>query len=258
MSDHPSGTYYRIAQPIAPILAEPDNAAMRTSEALYGESLEILSRHGQWCQVRLLKDHYEGFVAADQLQAEATVNSLPSSHRVASRSTLLFSQADLKSQLLHRLPFGAELTLTDVAGTPFSQTACGYHVWTSHCLPLSECHPLTPLQLAQQVFLGTPYLWGGRSPEGIDCSGLVQALAHSQGLSIPRDSGDQERFLQTDVSADDYQPQDLVYWPGHTGILVSPSDILHATAHSLSCVIEPLQAVVDRAGPVRSVKRLFA
>ncbi len=191
------------------------------------------------------------------LQAPDPATSLASTHRVIQRSTLIFQHADIKSPLMHRIPFGAELTLTDTVSDSFSQTACGHYVWTAHCLPLSEHYPSGPLEQARSLFLGTVYRWGGCTPEGIDCSGLVQVLARSQGFSLPRDSGDQEVYLQNNVSAGDYRAEDLVFWPGHTGILTSPEEILHATAHTLSCVIEPLSNVISRAGPISSVKRLF-
>jgi len=247
---------FRVNCPVSAVLAEPVHGAMRTSEALYGESVQVLSDEAGWCHVCLLKDGYEGYMRRDELDS-SEIAALENTHRVCQRSTLLFAEADMKSQVRHRIPFGAEVSLVEHSGTPFSRTRCGHFIWSAHCLPLSDDHPATPLALASSVFLGSPYLWGGRSPEGIDCSGLVQALALSRGFAIPRDSGDQEAFLSTDVSPDDYRPQDLAYWPGHTGILVSPTELLHATAHSLSCVIEPLQDVIDRAGPMSSVKRLF-
>lgn len=248
---------YRVSVTITSVLAHPAPDAMCTSEAVYGEIVEVLSHHGDWVAVRQQRDGYEGYVLASHLQVIDPATSLSSTHRVVRRSTLLFQQADIKSPLMHRIPFGAELALTDSETGSFSKTACGYYVWTAHCLPLSEHYPDDPLELAKSLFLGTVYRWGGCTPEGIDCSGLVQALARSQGFSLPRDSGDQEAYLQTSVSPGDYRAGDLVFWPGHTGILISPAEILHATAHSLSCVVEPLENVIERAGEVSSVKRLF-
>lgn len=256
MTCYRPGQHCRINQAITSVQAKPDASAMCTSEALYGETLEVLSVEGAWCRIRLLKDDYEGFLPSAHLDGIDTAHTA-TTHRVWHRSTLLFSQPDFKSQVRHRIPFGSELSMSEENGTPFSRTACGHYAWIAHYLPLTARYPGPPLELAHSVFLGTPYRWGGRSPEGIDCSGLVQALAHSQGISIPRDSGDQEAYLSVDVDATDYQAQDIAYWPGHTGILVSPTEILHATAHSLSTVVEPLQAVIDRAGPLSSVKRLF-
>jgi len=94
---------------------------------------------------------------------------------------------------MHRIPFAAELTLTAISGSSFSKTHCGFFVWTDHCLSLGTPHPMQVIELAKSHFLGTPYVWGGRSPEGADCSGLIQLLARSQGIHIPRDSGDQEK-----------------------------------------------------------------
>ncbi len=257
MQQSTADSLYRVSVAITSVLSHPAAEAMCTSESLYGETVEVLSRHGDWVMVRQQRDGYEGYLRACELQAIDPATSLTSTHRVMLRSTLLFQHADIKSPLMHRIPFGAELTLTDTVTSSFSKTACGHYVWTTHCLPLSEHYPSGPLELARSLFLGTVYRWGGCTPEGIDCSGLVQVLARSQGFSLPRDSGDQEAYLQANVSEGDCRARDLVFWPGHTGILTSPDEILHATAHSLSCVIEPLENVVERAGPVSSVKRLF-
>ncbi len=250
---------YRVSVPVTAILAEPRPDAECISEALYGEHVTKLDRHGAMLRICQVHDGYEGFVNIADLQVLANVSSLlrQSTHWVHHRSTLLFDQPALKSLVKHRIPFGAALTLTETVNSSFSRTACNHYIWSSHCLPTHERHPADPLHIARSHFLGCPYRWGGRTPEGADCSGLIQQLARSQGLSIPRDSFDQERSLRATVENDAQQALDLVYWPGHTGILVSPVDVLHATAHSLCCVIEPLEQVIKRAGPVSSVKRLF-
>jgi hypothetical protein len=248
---------FRVCASITPVLSQPSEDAICTSEALYGERLEAISEHDAWIRVRQLHDDYTGYVDRQHLQSIDSDVFTPSTHWVMHRSTLLFSRPEIKSQVMYRVPFGSELALVDSVNKSFSRTDCGHFVWTDHCLPLSATHPAGPLELSRMHFLGAPYLWGGRSPEGVDCSGLVQALARSQGLSLPRDSGDQEAHLQISVAAGEYRSLDLTYWPGHCGILVTPTMILHATAYTLSCGIEPLRDVIARAGPLSSVKRLF-
>jgi hypothetical protein len=251
---------YRVRVPIAQICATASTSATCTSEALYGEQVTLLEKFNNWALIRQSHDGYEGFIQLENLEpAQVNNQARPNpTHWVSQRSTLLFSLSDLKGPIAHRIPFASELALAPLTGSPFSQTACGYFVWTEHCLPLGQVHTLNPQQLAESFFLGAPYRWGGRSPEGADCSGLIQLLARSQGLSIPRDSGDQELFIEKQVAADNYQALDIAYWPGHTGLLIDNGKLLHATAHTLSCIIETLDQVVLRAGPVSSIKRLFS
>lgn len=245
-----------IRVPIAALMAEPCGTAECVSEALYGEQLEIIERQKEWIFVRLRRDDYKGFIQTTQTSCLHPVTT-ERHYRIIQRSTLLFSEPNIKSTVSHRVPFGCELQLKESIDDSFSKTACGYYVWTDHCLPVDQPYPSNVLTLASSHFLGAPYRWGGRSPEGIDCSGLIQALAHSQGISIPRDSGDQESYIKTHVPLNSIATLDLVYWPGHTGILISPNQLLHATAFTLDCRIEALDDVVKRAGAISSVRRLF-
>lgn len=250
---------FRVRVPIAQVSDSPTADASCTSEALYGEHVTLLEIQSKWGLVRQHHDGYQGFMKLDDLETITPDNTLSSkpTHWVSQRSTLLFLQPDLKSRIAHRIPFASELSLTSTANSAFSETACGHFVWTAHCLTLEKMHTFNPAGLAQSIFLGAPYRWGGRSPEGADCSGVIQLLARSQGLSIPRDSGDQESFIQEQVPAGDRKALDIAYWPGHTGLLLDKESLLHATAFTLSCIIEPLEDVIQRAGPMSSVRRLF-
>ncbi|MFK7852547.1 MAG: NlpC/P60 family protein [Granulosicoccus sp.] len=250
---------YIVIAPIATVLEEPHCAAQCVTEALYGEQLDVIEHHEDWLSVILKRDSYRGFIKSTQIAPRPTgqEHSTASSHWVSVRSTLLFSEASEKSQVILRIPFGSELPLQSSTNNSFSKTACGHYVWTDHCLGIKQHYPADPITLATSHFLGAPYRWGGRSPQGTDCSGLVQALARSQGIDIPRDSADQERYIAQQVPMESRRSFDLVYWPGHTGILLSAEKLLHATAFSMDCRIELLDAVLERAGPPSSVRRLF-
>jgi cell wall-associated NlpC family hydrolase len=235
----------------------PDSASERTSECLFGELLTQIRRHDDnWLFVRCVSDGYEGYVSEHELCVDK--DPVAATHWVHTRSTVLFAEASIKSAVMHCLPFQSRLRLTDVQTGPFTQTSSGHYVWTAHTLPVNEIHPKDPIAIARSHFLAAPYIWGGRSTQGLDCSGLVQALASARGISIPRDSGDQEVHIEQQIDPTKAECLDLVFWPGHVGILVSPNALLNATAHHLSCLIEPLDAVVERAGKISSVRRLFS
>lgn len=249
------GSELQVKVPLAQVSAAPTTSAQCTNEALYGEQLTLLELHRDWGLVRQNRDGYQGFMRLGEL--ESYLVATRTTHWVTERSTLLFYQADFKSSIAHRIPFASEVSLTPIKNSPFSRTACGYFIWNDHCQDLEQRHALDPISLATSIFRGAPYRWGGRSPQGTDCSGLIQQLARSQGISIPRDSGDQELFISQEVAPSEYQSNDIVYWPGHTGILLDKTLLLHATAFRLSCIVESLDTVVQRAGPVSSVRRLF-
>lgn len=247
---------YKVSAPTVTLYEAASCNARASSECLFGERLEALDKIEDWLKVKCLQDGYEGYVRDIALQSSPDQKT--ATHWVQTRSTLLFSDASIKSPVVYRLPFQSRLSIDDNECGAFSRTVSGHYVWRNHILEVDKQSPLDPLQLAHSHFLGAPYLWGGRSTAGLDCSGLVQALASAKGLSIPRDSHEQEVSITQQIDPALAQPMDLVFWPGHVGLLQTPTNLLHATAHCLSCVVEPLSDVVKRAGKISSVRRLFS
>lgn len=241
----------QISVPLANLLRRPDGP--RDRQLLMGDTVEVLNSENGWSEVRSEKDSYHGFVKSDALSTSHAVT-----HHVCVPSTHVYPKPDMKSAETMSLSFGCKLEVTGEEGA-FLRTPLGY-------IPMPHLNPLTefaddPVAVAE-LFLGTPYLWGGNSRSGIDCSGLVQASLLACGMECPGDSGEQEHALGSALAAGT-PPQrgDLLFWKGHVAWVVDPDRILHANAHHMAVQFEPLKQAIERIqqqgdGPVTSHRRL--
>ena len=226
--------------------AEPDWQSESSSEVLFGESILVLEQNAEWAHVRSVFDGYEGFIDVSAFVLTDSVTT----HRVFTKATPVFEYPDIKRRVTQRLLFGSELSVkeTDVEGK-FLQLSGGGFVWEAHCRKKNTRLRSSMTEIAQSNYWHAPYLWGGRSTDGCDCSGLVQMLAMAIGVNLPRDSIDQEKSLTGNIDFNSRTAEDLVFWPGHVGVLQSSETLLHATAHSMRCCMQPLQDDIQRAGP---------
>jgi cell wall-associated NlpC family hydrolase len=241
----------RVAVPVADLLRAPGGA--RERQLLWGEEAEVLEPSGSWLRVRALKDGYEGWLPGSVLARPEQAT-----HRVCAPATHLYEAPDFKSRDLHALSFGALLQVTRPSGR-FARTPHGF-VPLAHLAPIGHAQD-DPVKVAE-LFLGTPYLWGGNSRAGIDCSGLVQAALLACGTPCPGDSGPQEAELGTALP-EGTRPErgDLLFWKGHVALVRDPGTLIHANAHHMAVALEPLQEAVARIaaqgdGPVTAHKRL--
>lgn len=243
------GERRRITAPVAAVRREPRLDAAVDSEALLGEVARVFETTAEgWCWVQLEADGYVGFVAAEAIGA---LDPEPT-HRVTALRTFVYPAADMKLPPLAVLPFGAQLVLGEPAETrktPYYWLADGSGaVVARHVAPMGA--PVEPDFVAAAArFLETPYLWGGRSALGIDCSGLVQTALAAAGISAPRDSDQQAAALGTPVEGGveaGLQRGDLVFWKGHVGIMTDPATLLHASGHHMAVVMEPLAGALAR------------
>jgi len=243
----------RICKPLCAVKEFASNEAKTSSELLFGEPIQVLEQDNNWSKIRSITDGYQGFIENHAYHS----TELPVTHWVSTRATFVFEMPDIKSSVVSRVLFGSQVSLKpcDTDELFMAVNDLGF-IWSGHCRKINDALSDSLIDIAQEHYLNAPYLWGGRSTDGCDCSGLVQLLAAAKGFKIPRDSGDQERALSNDIDFDNRAGDNLVYWPGHVGILQTPDLLLHSTAHSLRCCVEPLQDVIRRAGEPSSVKRL--
>lgn len=255
-----------VVSAIAPMHATPDERSERVSECLLGEPLAKLSDRGKFTEVRAEIDGYIGYVEQKHLQVvspeKCSLSNGPTkSHQVACRSTLLFSGPDIKSAVVAHLPLLARIELDrsynhQKGEQKLARTLCGRFIVCDHLMDATTHLSASRVSLAQWLYEGAPYLWGGRTPVGCDCSGMIQAVSRLTGINLPRDSGEQENVIKESVEFEQRVSGDLVYWPGHVGILQSAETLFHANARSMDCRTEKLDAVMKRAGAPSSIRRL--
>ncbi len=244
-------TVMQIASSHAAVRAAPTGTAAQETEALAGERVHVFDRAHDWLWVQLLRDGYVGYIRAD----EATGQVEEPTHRVVVPLTLSFPEAGIKSTPVHHLPLNAEMQVIGEAGK-FVKLSNGRYVMAAHVAALDAPQP-DYVAIAEH-FLGVPYLWGGKTLMGLDCSGLAQVSLQATGIDAPRDADMQEAALGRPVK--DVQRGDLVFWKGHVGIMMDHETLLHANGHHMMVVKEPLAEAIARikaaGSDVTSVKRL--
>lgn len=218
------------------IRASPSTEAIAVSELVLGEAFALLDASGDWGWGYCVHDGYVGYI-----RCAALGDRVEPTHVVASAAALVFARPDIKSPVLARLPMGARVA--GVADGDFVATATG-HLHRRH-LAAAGAHEADPVSVAARL-IGTPYRWGGRSGDGIDCSGLVQRALGLCGIAAPRDS-DQQRALGTEIPPDAPLARgDLIFLPGHVGLMADADTLLHANATWMATVEEPLRDVIAR------------
>jgi len=224
------------ATDLVPMRAAASPDAAQTSELLPGELFTAFDRSGDWAWGQGGSDAYVGWVKAGALAPPIAGPA----QTITAVQALLFTTPSLKSPVRGVMPLGAVLPCGDVEGDFIGAGAFWVH--RRHVALLAG----DAVDLAQQ-FIGTPYHWGGRTRAGIDCSGLVQAVLTAHGIACPRDS-DQQRAAYPAIDPAVRQRGDLVFVPGHVGILVDAGHLLHANAFWMTTLVEPLDAVLKRLG----------
>ncbi len=241
---------------LAGLRKAPGPGAMLLTQGLMGESFSIYDQQGEWAWGQLETDGYVGYMHTRHLRADPAAPS----HFVHAARSHIYPQADIKSTPLACLSMMAKIHVVGQQGI-FAQLQGGGYMIASHLRPVDK--PEDDFVEVAARFLNTPYLWGGRSASGIDCSALVQVALAACGVAAPRDSDMQEAELFTSLPggmADNVPARgDLVFWPGHVGIMWSQTELLHANGHHMMTVIEPLKTAILRIepdnGPPRRLKR---
>jgi cell wall-associated NlpC family hydrolase len=229
------GNARQVAAPSLPLRREPRFDATLDTEALLGETVTVYDENEGWAWVQLVRDGYVGYMPSEGLSAKI----VPPTHRIAVLRTYVYPRPDGKTPPLTLLSLNAHVTASGTEGK-FLALASGGYVFAGHAAPVGNTE--SDFVAVAETFLGTPYLWGGRTSVGLDCSGLVQLAVEAAGRAAPRDADMQAAELGHAIP---WRPSaklrrgDLVFWEGHVGIMTNAEDFLHANAFHMAVEVEP-------------------
>lgn len=254
-----AGVKKQVIRAAVALRRRPVPTAGLETEALFGEVVTVYDEVNGWAWGQLERDGYVGYLPANALAPEVR----PATHKVAALGTFLYPAPDIKTTPMMHLSITAPLSVVErVEG--FYRLAGGGFVIGRHVTELSR-YARDFVEIAERL-IGTPYLWGGRTRVGIDCSGLVQISLEAAGLRAPRDTDMQQAQLGAAVPVtpdlEGLQRGDLVFWPGHVGIMCDAFMLVHANAHHMAVAVEPLVDAIHRVAKsgtqVSAIKRLPA
>jgi cell wall-associated NlpC family hydrolase len=224
----------------------PDPTATLDTQFLLGERVKVFESRKGWSWIQSERDGYVGYV----LGADLAPGHLKPTHEVIAPRTFAYREPDMKTPVTRALSMGSRFSiagLTETRGLAYVVTDAGEAIVADHVRPIGQ-HAGDYVAYAERL-LGTPYLWGGTSAFGVDCSGLVQLSMRMAGIDVLRDTPMQEMSIGTviDRKRDGLKRGDLVFWKGHVAIVTDDGQtILHASGATMDVTREPLNGAIER------------
>lgn len=243
------GEKFSIAVGRTSLRVRPSDDAAQDSELLFGEVFTVYDRSNGWAWGQAANDLYVGYVKVDALTAPFAAQA-----KVSALLAPVFPLADLKTPVRDLLPMNAAVPVLERSGD-YVQIGKDRYLHQRHLAPAEK-----DFVTVAEHFLGVPYVWGGKTAAGLDCSGLIQTALQAVGKAAPRDTDMMEKALGGAVHLSDVRRGDLIFWRGHMGVMLDETRLLHANAFYMAVAIEPLADAMARsetaAGPVTAIKRL--
>ena len=241
-----SGEIAVINQPVVDVRTEANFELGIDTQFMFGETVKVFERKKSWAWVQSTQDSYVGYI----LGVELSSLRLARTHWIVQPRTYVYCSPDMKMPKLVALSMGSRVAVigeVETRGTRYLRLATGGAIVAQHALPLGQFLSDDYVSIASRL-AETPYLWGGKSAFGLDCSALVQLSMMMAGRAAPRDSDMQAKGLGSEIERGDLQRGDLVFWKGHVGIMEDEATLLHANGHTMSVARENLDSAIDRIG----------
>jgi hypothetical protein len=243
------GEMFAIGVGRASLRVQPSDDAAQDSELLFGETFTVYDRKDGWAWGQAANDLYVGYLRESALAKPFAVEA-----KVSALMAPVFAAADFKTPVRDLLPMNAVVPVVARDGD-YVNIGSGF-VHQRHLLPEAE----KDFAGIAERFLGVPYVWGGKTAAGLDCSGLIQTALQAVGKAAPRDTDMMEKAFGESIALGAARRGDLIFWKGHMGVMLDDKRLLHANAFHMMVAIESLADAIPRidavVGPVTSVKRL--
>ncbi len=242
----------QIITPASDIKSKPELMSELESQCLFGEIIDILKFDKNWAYIKSEKDNYKGWIKTNTIGEK-----IKSTHKIRNVISNVYIQPDIKSPLLTSLYLNSRVYLEQVNSNWYKVLLKNKVGFISKENIYKKDNYSIDWSKTALMFLNSPYLWGGKTYYGIDCSGLVQIALESVGLLFPRNTSNQIRFKSKNVfDYEKIEKECLVFWDGHVGIMLDENNILHSNAHHLCVKIENLNNASKRIGEIKAIKKV--
>lgn len=232
-----------ISSPVVNMKAKPESSLGIDTQLLLGAPVRVFQEENDWALVQADADGYVGYVEAGQLDYSEPA----ATHHVIVPRTFTYAGPDMKNLSVDALSLGSRVFIKsneETRGTHYSSMTKSVSIFSNHLAPVDRflSDPVT----VAETLLHTPYLWGGASAFGIDCSGLVQLCFAICGIKVLRDTDMQAATFGLPIDKNELQRGDLIFWKGHVALYRGDSTIIHANGHSMTVAIENMDAAISR------------
>src|SRR5258708_836069 len=248
---NPNSGLQTVIVPVANMYSRPSDQADVVSQAIYGSNVKLVTARGEWSRIET-SDHYKGWLPSRNLRIVQSGSGYATSGQTVQVESLfanLYRETDItRHKPVLTIPFEARLEVIEEGkGNSKEEGWLKVHLpdkttaWIQSSDVVSDPKPVTipeSIELAKR-FLGLPYLWGGRSSFGYDCSGFTQMLLRARGINMPRDADQQAAWSGViAIERKDLQAGDLLFFGSaadqitHTGMYIGDGQFIHDTTNS--------------------------